>query len=64
MAAISPRVLIKSGYILYPLSPYRIQVNVADQFQKIVVFITDYGLVAILEKMAVWVVPTIVFAPS
>ena len=34
--------------------------NVTDQFQKIVVFITDYGLVAILEKMAVPVVPGIV----
>jgi hypothetical protein len=45
-------VMIQFFNIPHNPCPKRVQVNVSHQFQKIVVFLTQYGFVAILEKMA------------
>jgi hypothetical protein len=36
---------------LYDVRPQRIKVYVADQSKKVVVFVTEYGFIAVLEQM-------------
>jgi len=48
----APRITVQFNYALDETSTQRVKVNVADQFEKIRVFLADDRLVTVLEQMA------------
>ena len=53
------RIPVQFPYVTYNVSPERVQVNIANQFPQIGVFLADYGFVPILKEVPVTFVAAI-----